>query len=250
MNRQYKLVKSASWFFVGLFFIIALSVPYNFTILTPGIWLALALTVSTLILFDLYGRPKATSGIFLLFFIIATCSVFIAPAIYYIPFFVAGLWSMKILSLRAVIATIMGIITPFWIIWGLELSTPFKIDWPFELIFQGFDTSVFHTSILVSIFTILAFTLVYFFGVAYRTINYNAMRRSCNGFIALLAIGSVALVLFDFVNVLTYLIFICILVAFLISHYYYAREQSGNLVPKLVIPSLFLILIVWNYLAF
>lgn len=228
INRQFNLVKSTSWYFVSIFFIMMLCFAgVAVTCYGMSNALALVLFIDIMILFSTYGAPKATRTVFLIFCLLAAASLWIAQALFFLPLFIAGMWQMRVMTPRGIIAMILGLITPFWIVWGFELAPPFELH--FDI---GSDWNVGVIADNLPFFITLALLclqcLIFLVGVAMRAINYNAARRACNGFMMLATLMTLILLYVDFSNITLYITTFNMLVAFQTSHYLFSR---GNEIP-------------------
>lgn len=248
INREFKLVRSASWYFVTLFFIVILSFAQVTAAWNMGAPLAFLLCLGAFLLFSIYSSPSSTTTVFLIFFLISLSSLWITSAIFFFPVFIVGLWQMKIISPKALIAMILGIVTPFWIIWGFEWAEPFRLN--FTIPFFGFRQFITATPVsrLVSMLVMLLACIVFLIAVAVKALSYNAGRRSFNGFISLLTLTLICLLIIDVNNANLYIPVLVILFSFLVSHYFFSRNTQPSIPGLMFLPILFIALAVWNFL--
>lgn len=250
INRRYKIVKSTSWYFFGLFFLILTAFPELYQQVNQATITALVLSFCILLLFTTYSEPLKTSTTFLIFFLLSCASTVFTSITFYIPVFFAGLWYMKTLTVRSILAAILGLVTPYWIIWGFEWAPPFRFNVPivhydyFEFISNA------QIAFIVTSGVLCLSALIFLIGSIIRSMAYNTLRRACNGFISLAAIVTVILIAADATNLTAYIPFMAILTAFMANHYLYAKGQCDKPVQLLSLPVLFTGLIIWNFLSY
>lgn len=78
----------------------------------------LAFLIAVMQLFQSYESSKPTTPIYNIFLILGTCSLFFAPAIYYLPLFFISMIPFRAFSLKSFGACVLGILTPFWFLLG------------------------------------------------------------------------------------------------------------------------------------
>lgn len=248
INRQFKLIRSNTWYFVGLFFIVQLSFPPLFERFTASTILALTLTVCAILLFSTFSNVRSSQTVFLIFLLIGFISFWISAAAFFIFVFAFGMAQMRIFVARNVVAMILGLATPYWIAWGFEFYPLFELQWP------DMDTSLsnvignYPLPMLVTLLAELVAALAMLISTTIKSLNYNAGRRAFNGFTELLGASLIVLVLIDSSNFLLYVTMLNLLLSFQAAHLFSTRKTDGGYLPMLILPAIFLGLAVWNYL--
>ena len=248
INRDYRLIKSSTWYYVGIFFLIQLSFRQQLVTFGPASLLALCIGASTWLLFSTYSSPHSGRTVFLIGFIVVGSSLWVAPAIFLLPIFVVGMEQMRILGLKTGLALLLGAITPFWIVWGFELAEPFELMVPVSSLSLADMASQWSVAGLVTFIFIVLASVVALFGVLMKAINYNFMRRAFNAFICLLIITLLILVFIDAGNIPVYITLLNVLSAFQGAHLLANLSVDKALTWLTGLPVLLGVLAVWNYL--
>ena len=82
---------------------------------TSATLVAAAFIVAIVLLFYAYQRQPASEQSFWVGIIMGLLSLFWSKGLLYVPLFIFGLWFMRSLTGRSVIAMILGLLTPFWL---------------------------------------------------------------------------------------------------------------------------------------
>ncbi|MDE6377732.1 MAG: hypothetical protein K2K72_03200, partial [Duncaniella sp.] len=121
LNRTYNLLKTLSIFFAAYFIFTTCATPGVLAGISASVPLALTVILSTWILFSIYNTSVSDRRIFLIFTLFSAGALFDLKFLFFVPVFIVGLAQMKILRVKKIIAAIIGLITPPWIVWGLSL---------------------------------------------------------------------------------------------------------------------------------
>lgn len=246
LNRTYNLLRTISVFFVSFFLFITFSVPRIASGLTVGTPLALAVVLCTWILFSLYNVRMSDRRIFLIFTILSCGTLSDWHFAFYIPVFLVGLGQMRIFRFKKVVAAIIGLVTPVWIVWGLDLMplprlphiffTPPSIlmempdSWP--LLCTAALTMV--TGFLTGCVNLL------------RILGFNARSRSYNGFIAMLGIVTGVFAIVNFTALPVYLPLLNACVALQVGHFFRLTASRRGYIAVLLLLAAYTTLYIWQ----
>lgn len=237
INRTYRMVQSMTWIFVGLFFFMQLAYPGALGYFNCGTFIALTVMSLTTLLFSTYTCITLTRSTYLLFFLLATASLFQINIMLFLPVFILGTVQMKVFDVRNILAILMGTITPVWILAGFgvislsSFKTPFAVD---SLSLIQSDHSVYLAGFISKTFTVglaVIFTLVNFI----KVMSYNSARRAFNGFFSLLLFAVIILVIIDHYNSASYVALLNILTAYQVGHFFAIRRMRLSYVPVCII---------------
>lgn len=247
-NRQFKLIKANTWYFAGLFFIIQLAFTPLFCQLSASTLLTAVVLLCTLLLFSTFANPKATETVFLLFLIISVSSFWISAGCFFIPVFILGMAQMRTIGFRTLTAMLLGLITPYWIIWGFELRPAFEIHWPHVGTSIADVIAGCPVPILIALIVEIAVALFLLVATTVKSLNYNAGRRAFNGFFELLTATLIFLVFVDASNFLIYVTMINAMLSFQAAHLFSTGKNESSYITFLLLPAIFIGLAIWNYL--
>lgn len=199
---QYRLVKEQTLLPIAFILLLQLLNPLLINNIAVENIVTLIIGIIFFILYSSYQQKMATEKSFIIGLLFAITAFFYARILYLFPIFLLGMFQMQAGSPRTLAATIVGLITPYWIIWGIgwvdisqftlsNLAIPFQIQ-PF-------------TWQIIPIVTVVLLGL--FAGTANLINNYNEniKTRAMNGFVNLLSVYIAVVMIIDNIHYITYL---------------------------------------------
>ena len=139
INRQFNILRTLSVFFAAYFLFITCSTPFMSCFAGTSSVLAACMIFCMWILFTLYNEPHSNRRIFLIFAILSAGTLYDWKFLFFVPLFVIGLAQMRILRPKKIISALIGIFTPPWIVFGLDLM-------PIPQLPHIFFTPAYHTA--------------------------------------------------------------------------------------------------------
>lgn len=130
LNKVYTFVRSMTHLFVSAFFLLQLANPAGLVAFNAGTLLCLVTAVTLMPLFASFQDSHAQRSIFLIFALIAAGTMFHYGFLVLIPAYLLGFANMRALGLKGVLAMLFGLVTPFWIVLGLGIASPFDVALP------------------------------------------------------------------------------------------------------------------------
>ncbi len=130
LNKVYSVVPGSSTILPPIFLLMSASIPWVGGMLTSSLILAPVAIIALAILFSAFGSKNATQELF----IVATFLSFGSMIQYAFVFMlvpvvlIAGL--LKELRVKEILAMLLGIISPYWIVLGLGLISPEQLSIP------------------------------------------------------------------------------------------------------------------------
>lgn len=226
INKRFNMVRHDTALTPALFMTMIMSLPplgYSFGV---GNVLALIMTVGALMLFTTYADPAMRRRIFLLFCIVSALGMTSVVYLYYLPVLLVGCAQMRQFSLKTVLAALLGMITPPWIVIGSGLVSPAEIELP---VFSVPSLQV-ENPVTITMLAVTAFTVI--MGVAFTSANlikvysYNSQTRAMNGYYSVLFLATVLFTLIDFNNLSLYLPMLMAMVSYQACHFWAVRSAS------------------------
>ncbi len=231
INRTFNVLRSMTMLFGGLYALMMGATPALLGQLYGGTVMALVLLICQFLLYTMYAYPGYPQRVFLIFFMMSLTALTVRAAMFYIPVLLIGCLQMRIFNWRTVLAALIGLITPGWILLGLGLVPIDQFMWP-ELgnVFPLFDKGEMLPIYFAVSFTMLLGVLATLANLV-KMLSYNARTRALNGFISVSLIATVLLVLFDWSDALIYVPVLNILTAVQVAHFlsHYAKSRHGYL---------------------
>lgn len=246
VNSYYNIIHGLSMLYAGLFLVFTAAVPALTDNLSGGSFMAFAWVLTLIPLFSSYQSYLATRRVFITFCTAtAAITVFMpAAALVYIAVYLAGCMQMRCMNLKCMLAAVIGIITPLWILFGFGIVTPDSVDFGAllsPLRFSPLSPGVYATAIV----TIVAGGIMGIFNLI-RIYSYNGRSRAFNGFITLTAVVTVALILVDSANTLSYLPLLNVCAAMQAGHFFTINNRRRTYVPVLCLMAVYVALYILN----
>ena len=220
INRQFNILRTLSVFFAAYFLFITCSTPFMSCFAGTSSVLAACMIFCMWILFTLYNEPHSNRRIFLIFAILSVGTLYDWKFLFFIPLFVIGLAQMRILRTKKIIAALIGIFTPPWIVFGLDLmpipQLPHIFFTPPTILLQSPEALPFLCTVLLTMaigFLLGSINLL-------RILGFNARARAYNGFLALLGIYTGILAIINFTALPDYMTLLNACVAFQVGRGY------------------------------
>ncbi len=235
LNKELNLMRSMTTLWPAMFLVAQCAIPSIDCLLNGGTLLAALFLISTALLFSCYDRPERRRPVFMIFTILSLASLFQYGYMFFIPIFIIGLVQMKIFSLKTLVAALLGIITPQWILFGSGLLSVEDVAWPeFVSSLSVLDVE----GIVLLLLPIAATALIgigFFVGNFMKLLSYNARTRAFNGFLAIMLPVTIFLSIFDYHNISLYWPLLNMLAAYQTAHFFTSRRFTRSYIPILII---------------
>lgn len=245
INRQFNILRTLSVFFAAYFLFITCSTPFMSCFAGTSSVLAACMIFCMWILFTLYNEPHSNRRIFLIFAILSVGTLYDWKFLFFIPLFVIGLAQMRILRTKKIIAALIGIFTPPWIVFGLDLmpipQLPHIFFTPPTILLQSPEALPFLCTVLLTMaigFLLGSINLL-------RILGFNARARAYNGFLALLGIYTGILAIINFTVLPDYMTLLNACVAFQVGHFFRATASRRGYILIVLLFAAYTSLYLW-----
>lgn len=246
MNRAFNYIRGVTWIYASVFLLLEFSMPSLSVQFFGGTLLCLVTLLLTTLLFSTYQNQHITRRIYLIFVIISFCSLLQYSFIFLIPAFLIGLVQMRSFSLRASLAAICGLITPFWILIGLgivgfeDFTLPHIVSIFSDLAWGNITILIvsFGGTLLIGIVLLIANMLHIF--------KYKLQIRAYNGFIIILLFTAAVMIGVDYQNMLNYIPLLNCCVAIQVGHFYTINTFKRRYIPIALFMVGYITLYVWR----
>lgn len=213
---------------------------YSGTVLVTAIVICLALLWSS------FADTGKMRHIFLIFTILSTLSMTQYCFAVYIPVFIIGCIQMKILNIKAVIACLLGLTTPWWIVFGSGIATFDDLHFPeMTSYFATFDVDDTVHIILVTVITSIVF-IAGWFSTVMKVLTLNSNLRAFNGSIAIVGLVTVVALMADYTNIEAYLPTLYLATSYQLAHLFGNPQSPRSFIPAISIMTIFLGFYVWR----
>lgn len=246
LNKIYNVLRSMTSLYIALFAFMQMALPDYSTQFYSGTLLAIVIPACLLLLFGCYRTPDAMRRVFLIFMLLSAFASTQYCFALYIPAFLAGCAQMRIFGGRAFVAALLGIITPWWLMFGFGIVSPSDISIPhFSSIFS--DSTLADTvPLLVTVgFTTLLLLLCFILNFI-KTIAYNARARAYNGTFVLVAVTTLVAMVADYNNMTSYLPLLSFCAAMEATHYFSTHRVEKSSIAVLTLLAVYAVLFAWQ----
>lgn len=247
LDKTFSLIRQHTSLPLFFFLLFSVSnVPQNLHF-GNGIVLALLFIVCLFLLYVSYQTSDAPKAAFSISFLLTSCSLFCSSISLYIPLFLLGFYQMRALSLRTVIAFILGIFTPFWIILGSGIVVYSEMHLMKAFSFS-FSLPDIHHNILESSIIILTVLLGLFSGISnlYHIYNDKIQTRAYNGFINIISVFTSLFLLIDYQHYGDYWPILAACVSLQASHAFTNIRNKQASIIFYIILTCYLLPYLWN----
>mgnify|MGYP001115932613 CR=1 FL=1 len=134
---------------------------------------------------------------------------------------------MRIFNARSLVAAVLGVLTPWWLLLGFGIISPSDIAIPsFVSIFSVIDHE--DTLLLMVTMGITTFALL-------KPIAYNARARAVNGTFTVLALLTVICACADYRNIISYVPMLNFCASMEITHYFSTHRGEKSFIPVFIL---------------
>lgn len=248
INRTFTLLRTLSVFFAAYFLFITAATPGVAAFAGTSSLLAAVMILCMWILFTLYNERVSDRRVFLIFCLLGAGTLYDWKFLFYFPLFMTGMMQMRILRFKKIIAALIGLITPAWIVFGLGLMPlprlPHIFFTPPALLLHAPGGWPFLCTVLLTMVTGFLFGST----ALLRILGFNARARAYNGFLALLGIYTGVLALINFTALPDYVTLLNACVAFQTGHFFRATASRRGYIVILVLLAAYTALYIWSAL--
>ncbi|MCM1005536.1 MAG: hypothetical protein NC402_04490 [Prevotella sp.] len=245
LNARYSIVPGTGLVYAVTFIVSAGSIPWINRGISSALIMTAVVLICTYLLFALYGRRHAAQGICVIFSLLSWGSMIQYGFVLLMPIFFLGAIFIGAMRFKEFVGALLGIICPYWIMWGLGAVSIEDIGLPILTnLFSGYlaPAPLFYLLLGEGI-TALAVLLL----TASNAMTSSAtgqQQRSYNSFLNLLGIAMVWYMLFDFTNILAYTTTLSLCLGWQTARYAANTHHKLAYLPAvLVLPALIAIFI-------
>lgn len=228
INKQYNMLRSDTALPVALFVTFVVMFPVEGYTLSAGSLLVVTMMAVTALLFSSYGDSSQRRRIFMIFAIVTAMGIVSLSFLYYIPILLVGCVQMRIFNFKTLVAALLGVITPPWIVFGFGLATFSDFE------FTAIGMPQWEIDSRATLIMLLVIGFVVMLGVFFAAANilkiysFNARVRSFNGFYTFLFLWTVLLTVFDYDNITTYMLLLMAMAAYQAGMFFGLRANIAR----------------------
>lgn len=220
LNRRYNFVR-ANTLIVGSVFLLLSAIgvwmrpEFNF-----GLIMCLVLVLIMFLIFHEYqNKEHAQRSIYLAMAIIGTGCLFNYETFFLLPVVFIGFAQVGAMSFRGFVASLLGLVTPAWIVVGLGLVNPrvaFSVP-NVASIWSVADFNSLQLPIIIAAITAIVTLIITVLNLM-TVLNYRLQTRLYNAFIVIVAVAAILALCLDFNHIFNYLPILNACLAVQIAH--------------------------------
>ncbi len=241
LNRRHIFVQSTGMLLPAAFLVITASVPADVQTLSSGSLLAAANLLSLNLLFGCRENANNTYRLFAIASLLSLGSTFQAAFIPFAAAFMLAALAIKAMKSREAVAFLIGLISPYWAIFGLGIAGLSDIT-PQNPFYFPDEVSVEFFAIAGPVAVTAIWTLLTGFSNSLKLLKANSTVRAYNMVITLIGVTSMLGCLFCFSSLTAYIPTLAIAAATQLANAFALRQSESS-------PALPLILLL-VYIAF
>lgn len=247
LNKSFNFIRSATWIFASVFFLLMASSPITSSTFSSGTILCFTACIVTFPLFGSFQNRRAQRSVFSAFALVTLLTMFQYSALYLLVALALGFMLMRIMTLRSILATIIGIITPFWIVLGFGLAGIHDFTLPS---YQSLWAILQHTQMQISfinVVTMATLTIIVTCANLFKIINYKLQVRTYNGFFVYLTALTILMLAIDYPHAFIYIsvLYLCFSVQF--AHFFTINEHTRRYIAVILLIAIMVALRLLHY---
>ncbi|MDE7154496.1 MAG: hypothetical protein K2O00_08685 [Muribaculaceae bacterium] len=245
--KQFNTIRSLSRLAATMFLVLQSATPAVTGQFYGGTFAAIIMVLETVLLLSVYERRQETKRIFLIFFLITSGALFCQPLMFYLPFLFFALAQMRVLTIRSVVAAIIGVITLLWILLGFGVITVDQLRLPEVItIFDGIPS--LEPPMLFAILLTAVYGILFLIGNLMKLLSYNTVIRAYNSVFLLWMFSTIILMLIDVDSITVYLPVLNLAVAYQIAHFFAERRHKRSYLAIVATILPYIAIYLWNLL--
>lgn len=249
INKAYNIPRTITLLYATFFAILQTATPDITAVFQSGTLLAAVIVAAMTLMFSTFGMPTSRRRVFLVFFMLSSAVSVQYAFIIYIPIFLIACAQMRIFTLRTVLASLLGLITPWWILIGGGIVSPSDFHLP-ELtgISEITRSENFIVTVITAALTVLLAISAYLLSLL-KLMTYNARMRACNGLLTLITFVTVIAMAADFTNFISYMTLLNCCTAFFLGHLFVIRNSPRAWIVILSITAIYYAIYIWTIIV-
>ncbi len=235
LNKVYTFVRSNTSLLGASFYMLTMANPYTSYSLSVGTAMAFVLVLGAFYLFVSYMNPKAQFSIFLTFAVVTTFTMVHWAFVLLLIVFMLGFMQMQVMRWRAIVAMLLGIITPLWIALGMGIVSPSQFM-PLQLSTvwstpQVAQLGMFLVSVIITAVVAIVLTVINL----YTIIGYRHQWRVYNAFFMITGIITIVAMCLLYHDIQVFLPLLNVMLAVEVAHAYTISRGQRRYIIGLVL---------------
>lgn len=247
-NRRFNLLRTMSVYFAAFFVLATCATPSIACSLSGSALLAFGVVACMSLMFSVYAERISSRRVFLCFAILSAGTFVDYAFALYIPVFIVALGQMKLFRFKKLLAMLVGLCVPPWIIYGLGIASyprlPEFYFTPPTLLLQAGENGgwPFLATVAFTMFTGSALGLINIF----KILGFNARARAFNGVLTTVGILTGIMAIVNFTHLHFYVMLLNASVAFQVGLFFRFWSSRRGYVVILILMAAYVALYLWQ----
>lgn len=245
LNRHYNFIRSTQPVLPALFLVLTASIPWLTDYLTASTLICLANILAITVLFSCHRQQNATQEMFLIATVFSVGSMVDYAFLPYMLAYIGGAIVMKAFRIKELLATLMGLVAPYWVGVGMGLISPewFKLP-EITNLFTDFVPGMELFGLMLAVGIAVFFGFILALNNSIKLYAGNSRINAQNLVIVFVMIVSVIGVVVDFSNMMAYLATLFFTVAAQVANlcalWKFRKEWLITFIPALIYVGFFI----------
>ena len=207
--------------------------------------MSLAAGIIMAILYSSYQQNTSSEKSFIIGLLLAITGLFYARIFYLTPILLLGMIQMQTGNLRNFAALAIGIVTPYWIVWGMGLSDMTEANLSSLAISLQIPS---FTTRMIPFLIVMILGLFTGVGNLINAYNENIKTRAMNGFVNILSVYTALIMIADNSHYTCYVSLLYSCVALQLGYFFTTRQEKLFKIIYFALIVLLLSALVWIYM--
>lgn len=240
VNKLFNLLRTMSVFFAGFFIVACCCTPVVAGYFGTDSLLAIVVLACMWLMFSIYSERICTRRVCMVFALLTGAATLDYHFLLYLPVFFVALGQMRVLRFKTVLAAVLGIAAPLWIVYGAGLA-----PWPeMPRFFLTSPRLLLELNGGLPFVAAVGFTLLLGFSMwllnILRILSFNARDRAYNGLLLLIGVATSLYAVVNFTYLPFYVTLLNACVAFQVGLFFrYTASRRGYIYILLMLASYF-----------
>lgn len=248
INRAFNTLRSLTALGATFFYVFQCASPPLLAQFYGGMLLVLVAMLCVVLLFSVYGRADgAQQPVYLIFFLLTAGGFTQISFLLFVPVFLFGCLQMRVFNMRTVLAALLGVLTPPWLLFGFGIVSPEQMHWPRMVVaWELFDTAEMVKALVENGFT-LVMGMTFMMLNLLKILSYNSRTRAFNGFINVIWIATALFTVINFNDFAFYMPLLNALTGYQAAHFFTYRRNRRSYVPVLLLIAVYVVFSIWSF---
>lgn len=251
LNKTFNPMRAMTKLQAGFFLVFEAAVPASMAAFGSGEILAIVTLICVFLMYASYANPDGMRNVFLAFLLISAFAAADTAALILLPVFWLALGQMRILSPRAVLASLMGISTPWVILLGLGIVPLDQLQFPKPHLSSFYADTPDNVPMLAAVATTAFLAVAAWVQNAVKILSYTARFRAFQSVLTVLTLVAILAVALNYTRVIVYLPLLNCCAALQAAHLFAAvHRREKSYIAILSIIFIYILFYSWTIIAY